>query len=237
MRGLDAVIHIGGLQKVSMIDYPGKLSAVIFMSGCNFRCPYCHNPELARGETRDKISERDVLAYLDARRGLLDGVVLTGGEPTLQKGLPNLCRAAKARGYAVKLDTNGSFPEVLQTLFREDLVDYVAMDVKTDPDHYAPALCPQNPAAAIKASIKLIMAAGMPYEFRTTCYRPVIDDQAMARIAMLIKGAETYAIQKFCAKKTLDPDAGSSMNHIFDDNELLRLKTIVEPMVECCFVR
>jgi pyruvate formate lyase activating enzyme len=231
------VIHIGGLQKVSMIDYPGKLSAVVFLSGCNFRCPYCHNPELARGESHGQVSAKDVLTYLDTRRGLLDGVVLTGGEPTLQRGLPDLCRAAKARGFAVKLDTNGSFPEVLQTLIRESLIDYVAMDVKTDPDHYAPALCTQDPAIAIRASIKLIMSSGLPYEFRTTCFRPLVSAQAMARIGKLIKGAKTYAIQKFCAKETLDPDTGSLRDHIFDDNELLCLKAIVEPMVECCFVR
>jgi len=231
------MINIGGLQKVSMIDYPGRLSAVIFLSGCNFRCPYCHNPQLARGETHGRVSERDVLTYLDARRSLLDGVVLTGGEPTLQGELPDLCRAAKARGYAVKLDTNGSFPDVLQTLIREDLLDYVAMDVKTDPDHYAPALCTQDPEAAIRASIKLIMASGLPYEFRTTCFRPLVNAQAMARIGALIKGAETFAIQKFCAKETLDPDAGSNRDYLFDDNELLCLKAIVEPMVEYCFLR
>lgn len=231
------MVHIGGLQKVSMIDYPGRLSAVVFLSGCNFHCPYCHNPELARSDSDQSVPERDVLAYLRARRGLLDGVVLTGGEPTLQKGLPDLCRAVHALGYTVKLDTNGSVPEVLQTLIRENLIDYVAMDVKTDPDHYAPSLCRQNPAAAIKASIQLIMASGLPYEFRTTCFRPLVNAETMASIGGLIKGAETYAIQKFCAKETLDPDAGSSRDHIFDDNELLGLKAIVEPMVECCFVR
>jgi anaerobic ribonucleoside-triphosphate reductase/anaerobic ribonucleoside-triphosphate reductase activating protein len=215
----------------------GRLSAVVFLSGCNFHCPYCHNPELARRDSDQSVPESDVLAYLKARRGLLDGVVLTGGEPTLQKGLPDLCRAVQALGYTVKLDTNGSAPEVLQTLIRENLIDYVAMDVKTDPDHYAPSLCRQNPAAAIKASIQLIMASGLPYEFRTTCFRPLVNAETMASIGGLIKGAETYAIQKFCAKETLDPDAGSSRDHIFDDNELLGLKAIVEPMVECCFVR
>lgn len=231
------MVQIGGLQKVSMIDFPGVLSAVIFLSGCNLRCPYCHNPGLARGENRTLISETQVLRYLDARRDLLEGVVLSGGEPTLQSGLPDLCRAIKERGYAVKLDTNGSFPDVLGSLIGEGLVDYVAMDVKTDPDHYAPGLCPQDPAAAIKASIQLIMASGLPYEFRTTCFRPMVDAGIMSRIAMLIKGARTYAIQKFCAKETLDPGAGSSRDHFFDDDELLHLKAIVEPMVECCFVR
>jgi len=231
------MVRIGGLQKVSMVDYPGTLSAVIFLSGCNFHCPYCHNPELARDQGDAQIAEADVLAYLDARRDLLEGVVLSGGEPTLQPELPDLCRAVKARGYAIKLDTNGSFPDVLQALIRERLIDRVAMDIKTDPDHYAPSLCTPNPAAAIRSSIALIMRSGLPYEFRTTCFRPLINDQTMGRIAALIKGAKAYAIQKFYAKRTLDPDAGSSRDHFFDDNELWHLKAIAEPMVDYCFVR
>lgn len=112
------------------------------------------------------------------------------------------------------------------------------MDVKTDPGHDAPALCIQDPSAAIKASIQLIMSTrGLPYEFRTTCFRPLVNAQAMVRIGAWIKTAKTYAIEKFCAKETLDPDAGSYKDHIFDDNELLCLKAIVEPIVECCFVR
>ncbi len=231
------MVKIGGLQKVSMIDFPGRLSAVVFLNGCNFRCPYCHNPKLARGDIDDPIPESDVLAHLDARQGLLEGVVFSGGEPTLQPGLADLCQAAKDRGYAVKLDTNGSYPEVIAALIRNGLVDYVAMDVKTDPDHYAPALCPKDPSAAVKASIKLIMASGLPYEFRTTCYRPVVNAKIMARIGHLINGAQTYAIQKFCANETLDSDAGSQKDHLFDDNELLKLKAIIEPMVDCCLMR
>ena len=231
------MVRIGGLQKVSMIDYPGLLSAVIFLSGCNFRCPYCHNPGLARGETDPQLGAREVLAYLDARRGLLEGVVISGGEPTLQTGLPAFCRALKNRGYAVKLDTNGSFPDVIDALVAAGLVDYVAMDVKTDPDRYAPALCPQDPGSAIKSSIRRIMTSGVPHEFRTTCFRPMIDTDTLARIAALIRGAQAFAIQKFCAKGTLDPEAGSSSDHFFDDNELLHLKALAEPMVDFCFVR
>jgi pyruvate formate lyase activating enzyme len=231
------MVRIGGMQKVSLIDFPGMLSAVVFLNGCNFRCPYCHNPDLARGDSACRVGEADLLGYLDARRELLDGVVISGGEPTLQPGLPDLCRAIKALGYAVKLDTNGSFPDVLEVLFQGGLVDYVAMDVKTDPDHYSPTLCLGNPAAAVRASIQLIMASGLPYEFRTTCFRPMIDAAIMSRIAMLIKGAQTFAIQKFCAKETLDPDAGAARDHFFDEDELLHLKAIVAPMVERCFLR
>lgn len=237
LRKGQAMVRVGGMQKVSMIDYPGLLSAVIFLSGCNFRCPYCHNPGLARGETDPQLGAAEVLAYLEARRGLLDGVVISGGEPTLQPGLPDFCRAVKKRGYAVKLDTNGSFPDVLATLIAEKLVDYVAMDIKTDPARYAPTVCPRDPAAAIQTSIERIKASGIPHEFRTTCFRPMVDAGTLARIAALIQGAQTFAIQKFCAKGTLDPAAGSSSDHFFDENELLHLKAIVEPMVDLCLVR
>jgi pyruvate formate lyase activating enzyme len=231
------MVQIGGLQKVSMIDYPGKLSAVIFLSGCNFHCPYCHNPELAAVAAVTRIAEEDVMSYLDARRNLLDGVVISGGEPTLQPGLPDLCRALKACGYAVKLDTNGSVPDMLQALIRDRLIDCIAMDVKTDPDRYAPVLCTPDPAAAIRASIALIMRSGLPYEFRTTCFRPLVSALTMGRIASSIKGAKAYAIQKFYAKETLDPDAGSTKDHFFDDSELWHLKAIADPMVEYCCVR
>lgn len=231
------MVHIGGLQKVSMIDYPGKLSTVLFLKGCNFHCPYCHNPSLTRNIPVTTIDEEDVRSYLETRRDLLDGVVISGGEPTLQPGLPDLCRAFKALGFDVKLDTNGSFPDVLKALIQDRLIDYIAMDVKTDPDDYAPTLCGPDLSAAIKASIALILHSGLPHEFRTTCFRPLINARTMGRIAALIKGAKAYAIQKFCAKETLDPNAGSSRDHFFDDNELWHLKAIAEPMVEYCFVR
>lgn len=231
------MVHIGGMQKVSMIDYPGKLSAVLFLKGCNFHCPYCHNPELAGSQAAAGIAVEDVLAYLEARKNLLDGAVVSGGEPTLQPGLPDLCRALKARGFSVKLDTNGSIPEMLQTLIRDRLIDRIAMDIKTDPERYAPVLCAPDPAAAIRASIALIMDSGLPYEFRTTCFRPLVSARTMGRIASIIRGAKAYAIQKFYAKKTLDPDAGSTRDHFFDDDELWHLKAIAEPMVEYCFVR
>jgi len=231
------MVQIGGMQKVSMIDYPGRLSAVIFLNGCNFHCPYCHNPELASGAAMELIAEEEVLSYLGARRDFLDGIVISGGEPTLQPALPDFCRRLKACGYAVKLDTNGSFPKMLQALIRDGLIDFIAMDVKTDPDHYAPALCALDPAADIKASIELIMRSGLPHEFRTTCFRPLVSARTMERIATFIKGAKAYAIQKFYAKKTLDPDAGSKRDHFFDDNELWHLKAIADPMIEYCFVR
>ena len=121
-------VEIGGLQKVSLVDYPGRISAVVFMNGCNFTCPYCHNPGLARGEHRPGLPSDDVLHYLAARRGLIEGVVVSGGEPTLQPDLADFCRAVQSLGYAVKLDTNGSRPNVLRNLIRQRLIDDCSMD-------------------------------------------------------------------------------------------------------------
>lgn len=230
-------VDIGGLHKVSLVDFPGRVSAVVFLNGCNFRCPYCHNPDLARGRTRQAVAVETLGRYLAARQGLIDGVVITGGEPTLQTGLKHLCRAIRSLGYPVKLDTNGSRPQALAALIDAGLVDYVAMDVKTDPAHYAAVSPRQDVAGRIRASIALIMESGIDYEFRTTCVRPLVSIPVMARIAALLAGARVYAIQQFYAKETLDPDCGSQRNDRFDDDELRNLKAIAEPMVDCCVLR
>ncbi|MBL0713702.1 MAG: anaerobic ribonucleoside-triphosphate reductase activating protein [Desulfosarcina sp.] len=232
-----AAIDIGGLHKVSLVDFPGRVSAVVFLNGCNFRCPYCHNPDLAKGAAAGAVAAETLRDYLEARRGMLDGVVITGGEPTLQPGLMRFCESIRSMGYPLKLDTNGSRPEVLRDLIASRLVDYIAMDIKTDMETYATMTGHIKIAARIRASIDLIMASGVDYEFRTTCVRPLISPPVMTRIAALIKGARVYAIQKFYAKETLDPDCGSRRNDHFDDDELLNLKAIAEPMVECCVLR
>ena len=133
-------MHIGGMQKNSLIDYPGKLSSVIFFSGCNFDCPFCHNPELARGSAacQADLTASNICNFLEQRQGFLDGVVLSGGEPTLQNDLEELCIRIKGFGFPVKLDTNGSRPKVLEGLIEKKLVDYIAMDLKTDPVLFEP---------------------------------------------------------------------------------------------------
>ena len=132
----------GGLQKNSLIDYPGKVSCVLFLSGCNFDCPYCHNPDLAKDSSLCPVllDEKAVFDFLQRRKGFLDGVVISGGEPTLQKDLLVLCKKIKELGYLIKLDTNGSRPQVIKRLIDEGLVDYIAMDIKTDPFHYSPLI-------------------------------------------------------------------------------------------------
>jgi pyruvate formate lyase activating enzyme len=232
-----AGIDIGGVHKVSLVDFPGRVSTVVFLNGCNFHCPYCHNPDLARGLAGGAVAAETVRQYLETRRGLIDGVVITGGEPTLQAGLADFCTGIQSMGYPIKLDTNGSRPACLEGLITKRLVNFIAMDIKTDPAAYG-ALSPRKDIGArVRASIDLIMDSGVDYEFRTTCIRPLITPSVMKRIAGLIKGARIYAIQKFYAKETLDPGYGSQRNDRFDDDELRNLKAIAEPMVECCVLR
>ena len=136
------LMRLAGLQKNSLIDYPGKASCVLFLFGCNFDCPYCHNPDLVRGglSCHASLDEKTVYEFLERRKGLLDGVVISGGEPTLDKDLVFLCEKIKQIGYPLKLDTNGSQPQVIKRLIQEGLIDYIAMDIKTDPLHYSPLI-------------------------------------------------------------------------------------------------
>ena len=163
----------GGIQKSSLIDFPGKVACVLFLSGCNFRCPYCHNPELVLGKPAavPSLEEDAVFAMLETRRGFLDGVVISGGEPTLDPGLPTLCKTIRGMGFSVKLDTNGSRPYVLSRLMEDGLIDYVAMDLKTVPDQYAPHFWKNGRPADILKSIQLILTAGFPTNSRPLAWR------------------------------------------------------------------
>ena len=196
---------IGGLQKNSFIDFPGKICCVVFVSGCNFRCPYCHNPELVNNPSSN-YSEFEIFEFLKERKRWLDGVVISGGEPTLQKDLPHFCQKVKSMGFPVKLDTNGSRPEVIHQLISEGLVDYIAMDIKTAPDRYVPVIAKACDSKKILESIRLIMDSSVPYEFKTTCIKPLIDNTIMETIIGLIQGARRYAIQRFNGKDVLNPE-------------------------------
>ena len=228
----------GGLQKNSFIDYPGKLSCVLFVSGCNFRCPYCHNPELVTGRPcSHAVSEASAWRFLDDRRDLLDGVVVSGGEPTIHRDLPALCERIKAMGYPVKLDTNGSRPECLEALLGDGLVDYVAMDVKTDPCLYPRYIAEDSDPAAVVRSIRVIMESGVPHEFRTTCVKPIVDDRVIERIVRIIAGARLYALQGFHDGAVLCPDFFSDRASACGPDELERFRAVAEPWVERCVVR
>jgi len=229
----------GGIQKTSMIDYPGRISCVVFTPGCNFTCPYCHNPELARGQTAllSPLEEDEVLNFLKSRKGLLDGVVITGGEPTLHKGLGAFCGKVKAMGFPIKLDTNGSRPEVLHELLETRRIDYIAMDIKTDPARYAPALHPTDLEHKLTASIRAILSSGLPHEFRTTCLFPFIDETIVARIGKHIEGADLYVLQPFKGERALDPDFIEKKTSPCSEEDLHHFQTIAEPFVKRCMVR
>lgn len=227
----------GGIQKNSLIDYPGKISCVLFTSGCNFACPYCHNPDLAKNNPSVFLKETEIYAFLESRKGFLDGVVISGGEPTLCDDIESVCRKIKAVGYPVKLDTNGSSPAVIKNLIDEGLVDYIAMDIKTDPALYSFFVKYGCESADILSSIQAIMNSAIDYEFRTTCVRPFISQPVIGKISGIIKGAGLYVLQRFQNKNVLDPDFFAAEDCGFSDQELLELQTAAEPFVENCIIR
>ncbi|MBM4312544.1 MAG: anaerobic ribonucleoside-triphosphate reductase activating protein [Deltaproteobacteria bacterium] len=189
-------MKIGGLQRVSLIDYPGKIGAVIFTQGCNFRCGYCHNPELVYPDRYGPvIPEEDVLSFLDKRRGKLEAVTVTGGEPTLQPDLERVLEEIKKRGYLTKLDTNGSKPDVLEKVIRRRLADYLAMDIKGPLKKYRHIASVRVDISHIKRSMELIMASGIPYEFRTTVVRSQLAPRDLNAVAKRIRHARLYVLQ------------------------------------------
>ena len=229
---------LAGLQKNSFIDFPGKISCVLFTTGCNFICPYCHNPELARGEYPLRIPFSEVIDFLSSRQGMLEGVTITGGEPTLDSGLADLCRAIKAMGYPVKLDTNGSRPEMLRTLLDQDLVDFVAMDIKAPLDAYHSFSRHPDIQAQLSESIRLIMTAAPAYEFRTTCAAPFASDEAIKAIAETITGATCYVLQTFNRRATcLDPEFNRQQDPTIFPQAMLQMKTLAETFVKRCIIR
>ncbi len=227
----------GGIQKNSLIDYPGKISCVLFLSGCNFTCPYCHNPDLVRNTSPVLLEETEVYRFLESRRTFLDGVVVSGGEPTLYPGLKSLLKKIKEIGYPLKLDTNGSNPSVIKNLIDEGLVDYIAMDIKTDPALYFFFAKYGCEPADILSSIKIIMDSGIDYEFRTTCVKPFISRPVIEKISSIIKGAKLYVLQHFQNKNVLDPDFFAAEDCGFSEDALLELKAAAEPFVENCIIR
>jgi pyruvate formate lyase activating enzyme len=228
---------LAGLQKSSLIDYPGKVSCVVFVAGCNFHCPYCHNPDLVAGRCPDRFSDAALRTFLAPRRAFLDGVVITGGEPTLQPELTDLCRSIGKMGLAVKLDTNGSRPDVLQRLIESRCIDYLAMDLKTDIESYGPPLCREPSGPTIKKSIGLIMNSGLEYEFRTTCVRPFVDEAKMVRMAHDIRGAQRYILQRCNPSAMLDPSYFQGTEPCFSETEMAALRQLAAPMVASCRIR
>jgi pyruvate formate lyase activating enzyme len=234
-------MFLGGIQKNSFIDFPGKVSAVLFLSGCNFRCPYCHNPELVRGrqDCPAFLNETWILEFLKKRKGFLDGVVISGGEPTIHDNLFPLCDKLKASGFPIKIDTNGSRPQVIQKLINDGLVDYIAMDIKTDPSRYFSFTNARfNPNNLLK-SIQIIMESKIDYEFRTTCIKPLVNENVIQNISRLINGSMLYALQHFRDGKVLQPEffQGNINAMGLSDPEMALMQSIAKPWVQSCIVR
>lgn len=235
---------IGGLLKTSFIDYPGKVSAVVFIRGCNFSCPYCHNPELVRFDGPEE-DEAAVTAFLESRRGLLDGVVITGGEPCLRgERLLDFCRRIKKMGFPVKLDTNGSRPETLSRLVGEGLVDYLAMDLKTAPEDYGLVWRNAGPEDydRIRTSVRIVMDSGLAHEFRTTCVTPMVDEARVGVMRDLIHGAALFVFQRCRPEGVLEPDffgknGKDGQGRPLTDAEIEGLRRMMRGAVGRCEIR
>lgn len=234
-------MHIGGFQKNSLIDFPETIACIIFTQGCNFICPYCHNPDLVVSPQKradNLFDEAKILDFLDQRKDLMEGVVITGGEPTLQKDLTAFCSKIKQMGYRVKLDTNGTRPKILEYLLDHQLIDFVSMDIKTIPDHYHGVVSEKFDTRKIETSIGLLISSPVEYEFRTTCTKPFITEEIMDEIGKLIKGARSYILQK-CSRniKALDLEFLKADHHFFSDEKMEQLKHIISPYVKAVVVR
>ncbi len=191
-------LKIGGLQKITLLDFPGCVACTVFTSGCNFRCPYCHNAPLVDKLPEDELSDdSEVFELLGKRRGVLDGVAITGGEPLMQNDIKDFIVRVKSMGFKVKLDTNGSFPERLKELISEGLLDYIAMDIKAPLERYKEVAGNGAVADKIKESIDIIKSSGVPYEFRTTVVKELHSESDFEAVGKLIEGADKYYIQCF----------------------------------------
>ncbi len=188
-------MHIGGLQKMTLLDFPGKVACTVFLSGCNFRCPFCHNSPLLRGI--EELSEDSFFAFLKKRQGLLDGVAITGGEPLLQNDIHSFMHKIRELGYKIKLDTNGSQPHILEKLLQSGLIDYIAMDIKNSPEKYDLTSGAKNSFPAVKESAELIMASAVEYEFRTTVVEEFHCADDFHAIGQWLQGAKAYYLQCF----------------------------------------
>ena len=198
----------GGFQKTDLINFPGYVASTVFTRGCNFRCPYCHNPEFViQGSDQtyfgETYTEDEVLSYLEKRKGFLDGLVISGGEPTLHSDLVPFMQKVKALGLKIKLDTNGSRPDVLSCLIEEGLLDYVAMDIKAPLKKYH--MLGFTDTDSIQSSIKILEASSVDHEFRTTCPRIILETEDFPEMGKLIGNKTTWYLQTFNPSKTLDP--------------------------------
>lgn len=227
-------MNIGGWQRFSLIDYPKKVCGILFAQGCNFRCPYCHNPELVDHSLfQECLREEEIFSFLQKRKGKLDAVSITGGEPTIQSDLVEFIERIKDIGYLVKIDTNGSCPEVLERLINRRLLDYIAMDVKAPLEKYRNIAKTRVNPDNIKKSIETIMDSGVEYEFRTTVVKSLLKKEDLKKIASIIQGARLYVLQKFAPSKCLDKRFLIKTTYSDEDFEAVtvKLKDLVQRVI------
>lgn len=227
-------MNICGLQKTTLLDYPGHVASTIFLGGCNFRCPFCHNSDLLDGQTKHPFSESDVLAFLKKRSHILEGVCITGGEPTLHLELEDFIRNIRALGLAVKLDTNGYRPDVLKHLCRQNLIDFVAMDIKAGRNNYEKACgLPGIDLTKIEESVSFLLSGSVAYEFRTTVVKELHSEEDFMDIAQWIRGCSAYFLQSYRDSEQVLTSGLSACSK----EELLRYLDIVRPCAEIVRLR
>ncbi|WP_408071357.1 anaerobic ribonucleoside-triphosphate reductase activating protein [Butyrivibrio sp. JL13D10] len=217
-------MKIHGLQKMTLLDYPSKVAATVFLGGCDFSCPYCHNYEIVDGSAAPIMDEAELFSFLAKRKGLLDGVAITGGEPCLHKELPDFISRIKEMGFLIKLDTNGYHPEMVEKLLSDRLIDYIAMDIKNSPAKYQiTSGLTSIDLSIISRSISLIMNSEIPYEFRTTTIAEFHNNDDFEEISKWIAGAKAYYLQQFTPRDTV-PD--KSLTPPSKEDMLRYLKTV-----------
>lgn len=229
-------MKIMGLEKMTLLDYPGKIACTVFFAGCNFRCPFCHNPSLVFGKDLPAALETtDFFDFLSQRTGLLDGVCITGGEPLLQPEIVEFISRIQQMGFNVKLDTNGSMPDTLAYLLHHELIDYVAMDIKNSKEHYGKTIgVPDYDIQPIEHSVELLKGCDIPYEFRTTVVREFHSTEEILGIGRWISGADTYVLQSFTDSDELV--SHENMNACTHE-QLCEFKDLLSDMVAQVYIR
>lgn len=228
-------MRIKGFTGTTLIDYPGKVASIVFTEGCSFRCPFCHNPELTKVSEQGSLCADKILDKLSSRRGFIDGVQISGGEPLLNSGLPDFIKSVKSMGLAVKLDTNGYHPELLKKLLDSGNLDYVAMDIKSSSSKYAKAAGVSVDFSRIKESVSKIMESELSYEFRTTAVPGIVASDDIVEIGEMIEGANGYYIQQFVPEKTLNPEFSDLAPYKI--SVLEEMKMLAEQYVSQVYIR